>query len=71
LIAQVTAGFVLPKTEAVNGCVWPADKLTAGGVTLTLTGTRVTTALPDLVESATLVAITVTEVIAGMDEGAV
>ena len=61
LIDQVTAVFVVPVTVAVNCWVWPAVSVTLGGLTETPMTLRLTVALPDLVASATLVAVTVTD----------
>src|ERR1035441_4300057 len=58
---QVTAVFEVPATAAVN--IWVCDgvRVTLPGVNATLTGgASDTLALADLVESATLVAVTVT-----------
>jgi hypothetical protein len=60
LIVQVTAVFVVPVTVAVNCWVWPAVSVTLGGLTETPMTLRLTVAPPDLVASATLVAVTVT-----------
>lgn len=58
---QVTLVLVEPVMVAVNGCVWEADKDAEVGATLTVSeGISVTVAVPLLVASAALVAITVT-----------
>jgi hypothetical protein len=62
LIFHVTLVLLLPVTVAVNCCVFEADRLTEAGLVVTATGgIRVTMALEDLVESATLVAVIVTD----------
>src|ERR1019366_7082014 len=67
LMVQVTAVLLLPVTVAGNCCTWPRNMLAVGGATVSATGCRVTVALPDLLTSATLVAITVTVVPAGIE----
>lgn len=59
-IDQVTFGFDVPLNDALNCCVCPPDSETDVGDIVTETGTRDTTALAVLVESAALVAVTVT-----------
>jgi hypothetical protein len=62
LIFQVTPVSAVPVTVAVNCCPWPTPKLTALGFTLTeipCVGSKVMTALADLVGSAMDVAVTV------------
>ena len=69
---QVTAVFELFATEAAKLWDWDWPRPTDVGVTETLTGgTSVTLALADLVESATLVAVTVTVCALGIEAGAV
>ena len=69
---QVTAVLEVFATAAVNACVCDGVRVTLPGVNATLTGgTSVTLALADLVESATLVAVTVTVWAAEMVAGAV
>ena len=61
LSVHVTLVFAEPVTVAVNCCVAPCPSADAVGFMLTATGGfSVTTALADLVASATLVAVTVT-----------
>ena len=58
---QVTAVLALPVTAAANCWVWEAVSKTLPGVTETATvGERETAAVADLVESAALMAVTVT-----------
>jgi hypothetical protein len=74
LIDHVTAVFVVPETAAVNCCVCDGPRLTVVGETDTLTtagGTSVTVAEALFVESAWLVAVTVTVCCVVMLEGAV
>ena len=69
---QVTAEFEALATAAVN--VWACEgvRVTLPGVNATLTGgASDTLALADLVESATLVAVTVTVCALGIEAGAV
>jgi hypothetical protein len=69
---QVTAVFELFDTAAVKACVCDGVRVTLPGDRATLTGgTSVTLALAVLVESATLVAVTVTVCALGIDAGAV
>ena len=69
---QVTAVFEVPATLAVNIWVCEGVSVTLPGVNATLTGgASVTLALADLVESATLVAVTVTVWAEAMLDGAV
>ena len=69
---QVTAVFEVFATVAVNACVCDGVRVTVPGVNATLTGgASDTLALADLVESATLVAVTVTICALGMEAGAV
>ena len=69
---QVTAVFDVPVTAAVNACVCDGVRVTLPGVNATLTGrTSDTLALAVLVESATLVAVTVTVCALEMEAGAV
>ena len=56
---QVTAALV-PVTMALNCWLSPGNKFTPDGVTLTDTGSNVTTAVANWVGSAMLVAVTVT-----------
>lgn len=60
LMLQVTAVFVAPLTLAANCCVCPTPSVTVPGVMLTATEDRVKMAIPDLLLSATLVAVTTT-----------
>jgi len=55
---QVTAVLLLPVTVAVNCCVPPAGRDAEPGAMDTATALTVTVADADLVESATLVAVT-------------
>ena len=72
LRVQVTAVFEVFATAAVNACVCASARVTVPGVNATLTGgTSVTLALADLVESATLVAVTVTVCALVIEAGAV
>jgi hypothetical protein len=72
LIAQVTAVFVDPETEAVNCCVMPAAKvLVEGLIEIVTAGCRLTVAVAFLVLSAELVAVTVTVCAEVIDAGAV
>ena len=59
-IVHVTDVTAAPVTVAVNCCVCESNRLAVGGATVTATGCKVTVADPDLVLSATLVAVTVT-----------
>jgi hypothetical protein len=69
---QVTAVFELPLTVAVNAWVCEGASVTLPGVSATLTGgASDTLALAFLVESATLVAVTVRVCAAVIDAGAV
>ena len=69
---QVTAVFELFVTAAVKAWVCAGARVTLPGVNATLTGgASDTLALADLVESATLVAFTVTVWAAEMVDGAV
>jgi hypothetical protein len=73
---QVTEVFALPVTSAVNCTFFKAVSAALRGLTPTLTpppagGTSVTAALEDLVESATLVAVTVIRSVPLITEGAV
>ena len=69
---QVTAVFEVPATLAVNIWVCEGVSVTVPGVNATLTGgASDTLALADFVESATLVAVTVTVWAEGMLDGAV
>ena len=69
---QVTAVFEVPATVAVNACVCDGVRVTLPGVNATLTGgASDTLALADFVESATLVAVTVTVCALGIEAGAV
>ena len=58
---QATAVFDDPLTVAVNWLVWETVSDAVEGVTDTLIGVRATLALADLVGSAALVALTVTD----------
>ena len=61
LMDQVTAVLVLPDTAAANCWVWEAVSETLPGVTERATvGEREMVAVADLVESAVLVAVTLT-----------
>ena len=67
---QVTPVFEPPVTVAVNCCVFPATTLAVVGLTATAIGwdapgETVTAALADLVLSAALTTLTVTDVVAG------
>ena len=69
---QVTAVFDVPVTAAVNVWVCEGVSVTLPGVNATLTGgASDTLALADLVESATLVAVTVTVCALVIEAGAV
>jgi hypothetical protein len=69
---QVTAVFDVPVTAAVNACVCAGARVTLPGVNATLTGgASDTLALADLVESATLVAVTVMVCALVIEAGAV
>ena len=69
---QVTAVFEVPATLAVNIWVCEGVRVTLPGVNATLTGgASDTLALAFLVESATLVAVTVRVCAAVIDAGAV
>jgi hypothetical protein len=69
---QVTAEFPEPVTVAVNCWVWPAVILADVGLTVTPTeGAKVTTALAVLLASAALAAVTVTELVPEIVDGAV
>ena len=69
---QVTAVFDVFATVAVNACACAGARVTLPGTNATLTGgASDTLALADLVESATLVAVTVTVCALAIDEGAV
>jgi hypothetical protein len=69
---QVTAVFVAPVTPAVNCWVWEGAKEAVEGVSETATGgLRLTVALANLVESALLVAVTVTLRALAIEAGAV
>ena len=69
---QVTAVFGVPATAAVNVWVCEGVRVTLPGVTATLTGgVSEMVAEAVLVESATLVAVTVTVWTAAMVDGAV
>lgn len=57
---QVTEVLLVPVTEAVNVADLPAPSDTEAGPTVTATGINVTVALAVLVESAALLAVTVT-----------
>ena len=61
----------VPLTVAVNGCVCEAYSVAVGGLTETVIGLSVTVALPDLVGSAVLVAVTVTVCCVDTETGAV
>jgi hypothetical protein len=73
LMLQLTA--VLPEppvTVAVNCCVWPAERVAAAGLNITLTGANsLMLALADLVASAALVAVTVISCCVAILAGAV
>jgi hypothetical protein len=71
---QVTEVFALPVTVAVNCLLCEAERVALGGLTPTLTlavGVSCTVALADLVGSATLVAVMVTDCAELITEGAV
>ena len=69
---QVTAVFDDPLTVAVNCWVWDAVRDAVNGVSETVTGgARAMLALADLVESAALVAVTVTVCALDIEAGAV
>ena len=69
---QVTAVFELLATAAVNAWVCEGVRVTLLGVSPMLTGgARETLAIADLVESAALIAVTVTVCPLVMDAGAV
>ena len=69
---QVTCWFALPVMVAVSCTVWLTVSEAEGGFTETVTGgMSVIAAAADFVESATLVAVTVTVSCVGMDAGAV
>ena len=69
---QVTAVFEVFATVAVNACVCDGVRMTLPGVNATLTGgASDTLALADLVEFATLVAVTVMVCALEMEAGAV
>ena len=69
---QVTAVFEVFATVAVNACVCAGARVTLPGVNATLTGgASDTLALADLVEFATLVAVTVTVCALVIEAGAV
>jgi hypothetical protein len=64
--------LMVPVTDAANCWVCELDRLIEAGLMVTATcGTRVTTALADLVDSAALVAVIVTVWVALMLDGAV
>ena len=68
----MTAVFELFVTAAVNAWVWEGVRVTVPGVNATLTGgASDTLALAVLVESATLIAVTVTVCALAMEAGAV
>jgi len=67
----VTAVLELPATAAVNCRVCETVREDAVGVSETVTGERLMMALADLVESAVLVAVTVTFCALAMEAGAV
>jgi len=67
----VTAVLELPVTVGVNCWVCEAVREEAEGVSETVTGERLMMALADLVESAVLVAVTVTFCAVAIEEGAV
>src|SRR5215471_3987744 len=72
LADQVTAVLLLPMTVAENCCVWEAVRLAVPGAMETVIGgASVTVAVPALVGSATLVAVTVTDCVPEMVAGAV
>jgi hypothetical protein len=72
LRVQVTAVFELPATVAVNAWVCEDVRVTLPGVNATLTGgVSEIVAVAYLVESAALVAVTVTVWALAIDEGAV
>ena len=69
---QVTAVLVAPDAVAENCCVWDAVRLAVPGVIETVIGgASVTVAVPALVGSATLLAVTVTDCVPEMVVGAV
>jgi hypothetical protein len=72
LRVQMTAVFELFVTAAVNAWVWEGVRVTVPGVNATLTGgVSEIVAVADLVESATLVAFTVTVFALVIEAGAV
>ena len=75
VMVQVTEVFALPVRVAVNCLLWEAVRLAFRGLTLMLTpltaGVSWTVALADLEESATLVAVIVTDCVELITEGAV
>jgi hypothetical protein len=67
-----TVVFAVPATVAVNCCVPPVRTCAVAGAIVTETGgTIVTEAVPDFVESAVEVAVTVIRAGLGIAEGAV
>lgn len=71
-IDQVTFGFVVPLSDALNCCDALGPSVSVPGTTATVTvGSRVMTAEALLVTSAALVAVTVTVCCVAMDPGAV
>src|SRR6478672_4863339 len=71
LIDQFTAVLVLPVTDALNCCVCDTDNVLVNGLMLTLTEFRAKMAELDLLGSTTLVAVTVTVCVVGINAGAV
>ena len=61
----------MPVTVAVNGCFCETVREAVEGVSVTVTGVRLMVALADLVESAVLVAFTVTLRAMAIEAGAV
>lgn len=57
---HVTAGFTAPETDGENCCVCDALRVVTVGVSDTLTGTRLTVAVANLVVSAALVPVMIT-----------
>jgi hypothetical protein len=68
---HVTAVLVVPVTVGVNCWVCETVREVVAGVSVTVTGVRLMLALADLVESAVLVAFTVTFRALAIEAGAV
>jgi hypothetical protein len=70
-IDQVTFGFEVPLSEALNCCDWLGPSVIVAGATATdIAGSSVMIAEALLVASAALVAVTVTVCCVAMDAGA-